>query len=240
MIANSREKIEENFAHFQRFFCQQLQGVWRQNLDELFSSERLFSSSNFSLLPLIAIRITFSSSLQSEQQHHHLREINSPVTTAAQHSSEDKQTLCLVSGKTQKRIVNENSTTNVRFEFAPMWRRRRKCCIIKSPPFDVTKIWGDKGGRKRQREDANGTETTQEVKSDEIKFKRKEKNVKIDCRNVQVVRGGFSVFFRMNLYDDDADISFFGSGMDKTKKNHLIKTKKKVYTFCWTEISCFF
>lgn len=128
---------------------------------------------------------------------------------------------------------------NVRFEFALMWSRRRKCCIIKSPPFDVTKIWGDKGGRKRQREDANGTETTQEVKSDEIKFKRKEKNVKIDCRNVQVVRGGFSVFFRKNLYDDDADISFFGSGMDKTKKNHLIKTKKKVYTLCLTEILCF-
>lgn len=42
MIANSREKIEENFAHFQRFFCQQLQGVWRQNLDELFSSETFF------------------------------------------------------------------------------------------------------------------------------------------------------------------------------------------------------
>lgn len=116
--------------------------MWRQNLDELFSSEETFFLIKFlPLLPLIAIRITFSSSLQSEQQHHHLREINSPVTTAQQ-SSEDKQTLCLVSGKTQKGIVNENSTTNVRFEFASMWRRRRKCCIIKSPPFDVTKIWG--------------------------------------------------------------------------------------------------
>lgn len=43
-----------------------------------------------------------------------------------------------------------------------------------------------------------------------------------------MVRVGFSVFFRKNLHEDEDDISLFGSAMDKTKKNHLIKTKKKV------------